>query len=296
MINDIYNLNVGDVFEKVDLSRYTTYKIKAIGKVLVIPKNIDCLKKLILYIKTNNLKYKVLGNGSNLIFTESFYDGILIKLDYFNYINIVDNIVDVGAGYSLIKLAIKTCMMGLSGFEFAAGIPGSVGGSVYMNAGAYNSSISDVLESAVILTPDLDVVSFSNDDFNFSYRSSFLQNNHGYICLSAKFKLKYGDKDEIMELVNDRRLRRLASQPLEYPSAGSVFRNPSDDYAGRLIEEIGYKGKICGGAQVSVKHANFIINIGGATGCDVKNLILDIKNKVKEKYNIDLKVEQEFVE
>ena len=296
MINDIYNLNVGDVIENVDLSRYTTYKIKAVGKVLVIPKDIDCLKKLISYIRNNNVKYKVIGNGSNLIFTGSFYDGILIKLDCFNSINIDGDVIEVGAGYSLIKLALKACGMGLSGFEFACGIPGSVGGSIYMNAGAYNCSISDVLESALVLTPSLDIVTFSNSDFKFQYRSSFFQDNPGYICLSARFRLVKGNKDEIMDLINDRRMRRIKTQPLEYPSAGSVFRNPIGDYAGRLIEEIGYKGKTCGGAQVSSKHANLIVNIGGATGSDVKNLICDIKEKVKEKYNIDLKVEQEFVE
>ena len=295
-IEDICNLNVGEVLLDVDLSKYTTYKIKAIGKVLVKPSNLESLKTLIEYIKKNNVKYKMLGNGSNLIFTELVYDGILIKLDCFDYLDIKDNFVSVGAGYNLMKLSLKVSMMGLSGLEFATGIPGSVGGSVYMNAGAYNSSISDVLECAEILTPDLDVVIYNNKDFNFDYRYSCLQSNPGYICLSAKFKLSFGDKDEIMDLVNSRRERRFASQPLEYPSAGSVFRNPVGDYAGRLIEDIGFKGKNIGGAQVSSKHANFIINIGGATGHDIKKLIFDIRNEVKKKYNIDLKVEQEFVE
>ena len=295
-IKDIYDLNVGEVIENVDLSFYTTYKIKSIGRVLVIPKDIDCLKKLIDYIRRNNLKYKILGNGSNLIFVNEFYDGILIKLNNFSSLDINDCIVSVGAGYNLMKLALKCSMMGLSGLEFATGIPGSVGGSVYMNAGAYNSDISSVLVSALILTPNLEIVKFSNSDFNFSYRTSFLQDKSGYVCLAAQFGLKHGDKDEIMELVNSRRIRRISSQPLEYPSAGSVFRNPVDDYAGRLIEEIGYKGKVVGGAQVSAKHANFIVNIGGATGHDICSLISDIHDSVKDKYNIDLKVEQEFVE
>jgi UDP-N-acetylmuramate dehydrogenase len=295
MIEEIINLNVGEVIRDVDLSKYTTYKLKCIGKVLVIPNGIDELKILINYIKTNNLKYKVLGNGSNLVFVNPVYDGILIKLDKFNDLKIDGNKVSVGAGYSLMKLALKTCMMGLSGLEFATGIPGSVGGAIYMNAGAYNSDISCVLKSALLLSPDLEIVEFNNKDFKFGYRTSLLQDN-GYICLSAKFNLKYGSIPLIMELVNDRKKRRIAGQPLEYPSAGSVFRNPEGDYAGRLIESIGYKGKIIGGAQVSLKHANFIINIGDATGDDVKSLISEIKNKVKETYDIDLKVEQEFVE
>lgn len=295
-IKDIYDLNVGHVVENVDLSCYTTYKIKAIGRVLVIPENLDKLKVLVDYIKKNNIKYKILGNGSNLIFTNLVYDGILIKLDNFNHLYINENIVDVGAGYNLMKLALKVSMMGLSGLEFATGIPATVGGAVYMNAGAYNSDISCVLESTVLLSPDLDVVTFSNEDLDFDYRMSYLQKSPGYVCLSAKFRLSFGDKDEIMGLVNRRRNRRLESQPLEFPSAGSVFRNPDGDYAGRLIEEIGYKGKMNGGAQVSNKHANFIINAGGATGKDIKDLICDIKSKVKESYDIDLKVEQEFVE
>lgn len=296
MFRDIDNLDVGNVFYDVDLSRLTTYKLKGTGAVLVIPNSIDSLKVLINYIKSKNYKYKVIGNGSNLIFTKSYYDGILIKLDCLDDLKFDENIVTVGAGYNLMKLALKCSMMGLSGLEFATGIPGSVGGSVYMNAGAYNSDISNVLESALVLTPDLDIVEFKNADFNFSYRTSFLQKSSGYVCLSAKFKLNFGDKDEIMELVNNRRERRFASQPLEYPSAGSVFRNPDGDFAGRLIEEIGFKGKSFGGAQVSSKHANFIINTGDATGSDVKHLIDDIKKQVKNKYDIDLKVEQEFVE
>ena len=294
-IKDIYELNVGEVIENVDLSKYTTYKVKSTGRVLVSPTNIDCLKKLISYIKTNNLKYKILGNGSNLIFVNDFYDGILIKLDKFDNLDINDCIVTVGAGYNLMKLALKCSMMGLSGLEFATGIPGSVGGSVYMNAGAYNSDISSVLESALVLTDNLDIIEYSNKNFNFSYRTSILQSNH-FICLEAKFKLFHGNQDEIMELVNKRRDRRISSQPLEFPSAGSVFRNPKDDYAGRLIEEIGYKGKSIGGAKVSEKHANFIVNTGNATGSDICSLISDIKSNVKEKYGIDLRVEQEIVE
>ena len=296
MFKDIESLNVGKVSYNVDLSRYTTYKISATGAVLVEPTDIEKLKVLVKYIKEKNYKYKILGNGSNLIFSNPFYDGILIKLNCFDDLDINENIVTVGAGYNLMKLALKCSMMGLTGFEFATGIPGSVGGSVYMNAGAYNSDISSVIVSASVLTPDLEVVTFNKSDFDFSYRMSYFQKYPGFICLSAKFKLGFGNKDEIMELVNDRRERRIVSQPLEFPSAGSVFRNPTGDYAGRLIEESGFKGVIHGGAQVSMKHANFIVNIGGATGKDVKELITDIKDTIKKKYGIELKVEQEFVE
>ena len=293
-INDIKSF--GEVIENVDLSKYTTYKLRCVGRVLVIPKDVECLERLVNYIRSNGFKYKVLGNGSNLIFSNNFYDGILIKLDNFSSLDINDDLVSVGAGYNLMKLALKCSMMGLSGLEFATGIPGSVGGSVYMNAGAYNSDISSILESALVLTPDLSIVKYSNDDFKFSYRTSILQEKKGYICLAAQFRLSHGDKDEIMSLVNSRRERRMSTQPLEFPSAGSVFRNPPDDYAGRLIEEIGYKGKVVGGAQVSSKHANFIVNVGGATGKDVCTLINLIKDSVHEKFGIDLRVEQEIVD
>lgn len=288
-------LNIGEIRENVDLSNYTTYKLKTIGKLLVIPSDINGLIKLIGFIKDNNLKYKILGNGSNLIFTNPIYDGILIKLDNLNNLSIDDNIVTVGAGYNFMKLALKVSMLGLSGMEFATGIPGSIGGSIYMNAGAYNSSISDILVSAKVLDNDLNIIELNNEELQFGYRKSVLQDNK-YIVIEAKFKLTNGNRHEIMELVNCRKERRLTSQPLEYPSAGSVFRNPSNDYAGRLIEEIGYKGYEHGGAMVSSKHANFIINTGSATGRDVKELIDEIKDKVHDKYNIDLKVEQEFVE
>ena len=145
-------------------------------------------------------------------------------------------------------------------------------------------------------SPDLKVKELTNYDMHFHYRTSFIQKNPDYICLEATLILSRGNADEIMQLIADRKKRRVESQPLEYPSAGSVFRNPEGDYAGRLIEEIGYKGKQIGGAMVSTKHANFIINYNNATGEDVKELINEIKDKVKEKYNIDLKVEQEFVE
>ena len=294
IIKDLKNLKCGKV-ESIILKDYTTYKVG--GKTtLVIPKNIEDLKKLLTYVKENNIKYKILGNGSNVIFNTSGYDGVVIKLSEFDNLDINGTNIIVGAGYNLMKLAIKTCKLGLVGLDFATGIPGTVGGAVYMNAGAYKSDMGYVVKSIKVLTPELEIKTMENKDLDFHYRTSFLQKNPGYICLEATIKLKKGNKDLIMEIVEDRKKRRIESQPLEYPSAGSVFRNPEGDFAGRLIEEIGYKGKSIGGAVVSEKHANFIINSGKATGEDIKKLISDIQEKVKEKYNIELKVEQEFVE
>ena len=165
-----------------------------------------------------------------------------------------------------------------------------------MNAGAYKMDMGYITTTVKVLDPNLEVQILTNQDLEFHYRSSFLQKVKNYICIEATLLLRKGDTETIMEVINDRKKRRIESQPLEYPSAGSVFRNPEGDYAGRLIEEIGYKGYSIGDAMVSLKHANFIINKGNASGDDIKKLIKEIKTKVKEKYNIDLKVEQEFVE
>lgn len=296
IVKDLKKIKCGKILTDVSLKEYTTYKINGKAKVIVFPKNKHELINLIKYIKENNVPYKILGNGSNLIFVKSVYEGILIKLSEFDELKIEKNVVQVGAGYNLMKLALKVSRMGLTGLEFATGIPGSVGGAVYMNAGAYNSDMGYVVKMVKVLTPNLEIKEMTNRELDFHYRTSFLQKNPGYICLEAKIILRYGNKDIIMEIIKDRKNRRVISQPLEYPSAGSVFRNPKDDYAGRLIEEIGYKGKRIGGAQVSEKHANFIVNVGDATGKDIYDLIMEIKNQIKEKYDIELKVEQEIVE
>ena len=295
-IDDIKKLKVGKVIENIDLKKYTTYKAGGIGRVLVIPKDIESLQKLFNYINKNNIKYKMLGLGSNLIFGDDIYEGILIKLDEFNDVNISDTTIRVGAGYSLIKLSLLAARNDLAGLEFASGIPGTVGGAIYMNAGAYKSDMGYIVKEIKVLTPDNEIITMSNKELDFHYRTSYLQKNPGYICLEATLNLYKGDRNAILDVIRDRKKRRMETQPLEFPSAGSVFRNPPDDFAGRLIEELGYKGKKIGGAMVSTKHANFIINVGNAKGNDIKKLILEIQEKVKEKYDIELKVEQEFVE
>lgn len=295
-INEIKDLKVGKIIENINLQEYTTYKAGGIGRILIVPDDTQSLIKLLKYIKDNNLKYKILGYGSNLIFDDGLYEGILIKLDNFDNIDINSNRIIVGAGFSLIKLSLIAARNNLSGLEFASGIPGSVGGAIFMNAGAYKSDMGYIVDSVKVITPELEVKELSNNDMDFHYRTSFIQKNTNYICIEATLTLQKGDKEEILGVIRDRKLRRLESQPLEYPSAGSVFRNPENDYAGRLIEELGYKGKKIGGAMVSLKHANFIINVDHAKGSDIKKLILEIRDKVKEKYNIDLKIEQEFVE
>lgn len=293
---EIKKLHVGKVTENILMKDYTTYKVGGMAICLVTPDDESCLIKLLKYLRNNNIKYKILGNGSNVIFNDSGYDGVIIKLDNFNNLKIINNKIVVGAGYMLNKLALRVSRLGLTGMEFATGIPGTVGGAVYMNAGAYKSDMGYIVTSIKVLTPSYEIKTLYNKDLDFHYRTSFLQKNSDYICLEATITLLKGNSEEIMELINERKLRRIETQPLEYPSAGSVFRNPEGNFAGKLIEDIGYKGKSIGGAKVSEKHANFIINNGNATGEEVKELINKIKNEVKKKYDIELKVEQEFVE
>ena len=264
-------------------------------KYIIYPKKEEKLIILLKYIKENNIKYKVIGRGSNLIFSSKLYDGVIIKLDEFDNLDIEDTIVTVGAGYSIMKLAIEMTKKGLSGLEFATGIPGSVGGAVFMNAGAYNSDMGYIVSEVKVIDPNFNIVTLYNSDLDFHYRTSFLQKNPEYICIEAKLVLKHGDRKEMIEIIEDRKQRRLLTQPLEFPSAGSVFRNPDIAPAGKLIEDAGLKGKTIGGAMISKKHANFIINTGGATGEDIYNLINLVKNEIKKKTGVELKQEQEFV-
>jgi len=295
IIKELENLNCGKVIKNCNLKEYTTYQMDGIADAIIFPTSIQDLKTILRFLKESKQKYKVIGNGSNLIFN-AHYEGILIKLEELNHLNIEDTKIAVEAGYSIMKLALKVSRMGLSGLEFATGIPGTVGGAVFMNAGAYKSDMGYIIKSVTVLTPELEIKELTNKEMGFHYRTSFLQTHPDYICLEAKIELMHGDREEIMDLIKERKKRRLETQPLEYPSAGSVFRNPDGDFAGRLVELIGYKGKKVGGAEVSKKHANFIINKGSATGKDIKTLIEEIRRKVKEQTGIELKVEQEFVE
>ena len=295
MIDELRNLKVGKVIKNPKFTDYTTYKLSGNALALVMPETVEKLIILINYLKENNIKHKIIGNGSNLIFN-TYYDGILINLSKFDNLEINKNIITVGAGYSLVKLAMKTAKLGLTGLEFATGIPGTVGGAVFMNAGAYKSDMGYFVKSVKVLTPDYQIKTLTNKELAFKYRTSFLQKNPEYICLEATIVLKKGKIDVIMNLINNRKKRRLDTQPLAYRSAGSVFRNPPNEIAGKIIEELGFKGKKIGDALVSNKHANFIINVGNARGEDIKTLIEDIKKEVEEKKSIELVVEQEFVE
>ena len=296
IIQEIDKANIGKVEKNVLLSKHTTYKVGGVAKAFVYPKDANCLVELLKILKKNNIKYKIMGNGSNLLFSDLEFDGIIIKLDQFDSVSFLShNKIKVGAGFSLIKLSYMAARKGLAGLEFAYGIAGTVGGAVFMNAGAYKSDMGYIVQQVKVLTPEFRIITLENKEMDFHYRSSYLQKNPGYICLEVILKLAKGNRDAIEEVIKDRRERRIISQPLEYPSAGSVFRNPVGDFAGRLVEELGYKGYKNGGAMVSDKHANFIINYDHATALEIKQLIDEIHDKVLEKYGIDMKIEQEFV-
>lgn len=294
-LTDLKQLNIGKIETDASLKKFTTYKIGGKARCVIYPKNTEKLVKLMKFIRSKNIKYKMLGNGSNLIFSDDLFDGILIKLTEFDNIEIINNKIKVGAGYSLMKLSRVALKNSLTGLEFAAGIPGTVGGAIFMNAGAYKSDMGYVVQSVKVLTKDFKIVELENKEMNFHYRTSFLQKHPDYICLEAVIRLEKGKKDAIEEVMKSRLKRRVESQPLNYPSAGSVFRNPTGMFAGELIEKCGLKGYKLGGAMISDKHANFVINTGNAKASDVRDLITLAREKVKAEYNVDLRVEQEFV-
>ena len=284
-----------EYYENANMKKYNTYKLNTTCKYLVFVKNIEELLTLLKYLKENNIKYLVLGNGSNIILSEDYFDGVIIKLDKLNNITINENKVSVEAGYSLMKLSREVLKYNLTGLEFASGIPGLVGASVAMNAGAYNKDMASVVKEIKVIDDNLNIITLTNEELEFKYRDSLLKHNKNYICISAIMELEYGNANESLALIEERKQRRLASQPLEYPSAGSVFRNPENIPAGKLIEECGLKGYNINGAEVSFKHANFIINKNNCTGKDIVELINIIRKKVYEEYQIELILEQEII-
>ena len=294
--NFVLDNDLGKLILNTSLKNYNTYKVEATAKYIFYPYNVENLIKMLEYIKENNITYKILGKGSNLIFNFDVYEGILIKLDELNEVIIEDDTITVESGYPLIKLAMEASNLGLTGLEFASGIPGTIGGAVYMNAGAYKSDMSNVIEDVTYLTPELEIKTVKKEELNFGYRTSFFKENKDNIILKTTLKLSKGDKEEILKLIQERATKRKETQPLEYPSAGSVFRNPEGDFAGRLIEEQGFKGKNINGAEVSTKHANFIINTDNCSGKDIVELINEIKETIKKEYDIDLILEQEIIE
>lgn len=287
------NIEGVKILENVSLKKMNTYKIESEAKYLIMVSSVQGLIAILKELKKEKIKYFIIGAGSNLIL-DDYFDGAIIKLELDSITN-NDTYVTVEAGAMMGSLTKYTVDKSLTGLEWAINIPGTVGGSIGNNAGAYNSEIFDNLVSIKVLNKDLEIKEINKDDIKYEYRHTNIK-DLGYIVLEANFKLEIGNKEDSLKLIKDRCERRIASQPLDMPSAGSVFRNPIGDHAGRLIEEAGLKGKKIGGAEISEKHANFIVNTGNATSNDIKSLIKLVHSEIKDKYDVDLKVEQEILE
>ena len=283
-----------EYYKDISLKKYNTYRLDVKCGYLIYPSNTKELIDLLKYLKESNINYFILGGGSNIILAKPYFD-VVIKLDKLNNIEIKDNIVTAEAGVSLIYLSNLCMNNNLNGLAFAGGIPGMVGASTAMNAGAYKEDMASIVKEVKVVTPELEVVTLTNKDLNYSYRNSLLKEHKDYICTEVTLEMNYLDKDKIKETMTSRKQRRIDTQPLDKPSAGSVFRNPEGLSAGKLIEDAGLKGYKIGGAEISTKHANFIVNTEDATYEDILELIDYTKKKIKEIYNIDLILEQEII-
>ncbi|MFC0473082.1 UDP-N-acetylmuramate dehydrogenase [Halalkalibacter kiskunsagensis] len=294
-IEKVIQEKIGIVKENEPLANHTTWKIGGPADVLVEPDRLESLKKLMDLVRLYDIPWRVIGRGSNLLVADGGIEGVVIKLGKgLDQLEVKDETIRVGGGYPLIKLATVISRQGLSGLEFAGGIPGSVGGAVFMNAGAHGSDISNILKEALVLFPDGRLEWIKGKDMEFSYRTSRLQHEKG-ICVEAVFVLEKGEKDEIITHMQANKDYRRDSQPWKYPTCGSVFRNPLPNYAGQLIEKAGLKGFQIGGAQISTMHANFIVNIENAKAQDILDLISHVKKTLKTKYGVDIETEVEMI-
>lgn len=291
IIEEIKRLNIETIKEDESLSKYTTFKIGGPARVLVEAKSDEEILKLVELFDETKEDYLIVGNGSNLLITDAGIERPVIVLDKnFAHIERIDEVnLYAEAGASLKSLANKALELGLGGLEAISGIPGTVGGAVYMNAGAYGSEIKDVVTKIRYIKDD-SIAEIDASEANFAHRRSIFQEK-GYIILGAYFKLEKKDKKDIEEEQRDYTQRRKDKQPLEYPSAGSVFKRPEGYYASKLIEDAGLKGLSVGGAMVSKKHSGFIINAGNASYDDVVKLIEKVKAIVQEKFAVSLEEE-----
>lgn len=279
--------------QNVSAADLTSFRIGGAVSVTAYPKTEGALCALLRYLKAEGIKHAVLGNGSNVLVSDDGYDGVLVITTKLADITFDGNFVTVGTGKGITSAASAAQREGLSGLEFAYGIPGTLGGAVAMNAGAYGGEISDVIVSADCYDAEIDsVVTLTKDELALGYRESVIR-HRPLTVISAKFKLTPGDKDEILAKMTDFMGRRRDKQPLEYPSAGSVFKRYPGYFTAQLIDEAGLKGCRVGGAEVSPKHAGFIVNVGGATAEDVKALVELITDKIEALHGI--RIERELI-
>lgn len=259
-----------------------------------MPETVEELKAIIKICREKGMKYFVFGNGSNILFTDDFHDGAYINLSKFNALSNEGNVITAQAGVRLSGLCSYAASLSLSGIEQLSGIPGTVGGAVYMNAGAYGGEIKDMLIKSVYLSENGEIKELSAREHDFGYRKSVFMKNGG-IVLSSSFSLKDGNKDEIKAVTAELLKKRNDKQPLNYPSAGSTFKRPEGYFAGKLIEDSGLKGFSVGDAQVSEKHCGFVINKGNASAADIIKLIEHIRKTVFEKFKVELNTEVKIV-
>lgn len=283
-----------EFFQNEPMDRHTTFRIGGKADVFINIRSEYQLTQVLSLAKELSVPYFIIGKGSNILVSDDGIEGAVISLSGLNDIKVEGDCIVCGAGASLMQLCKEARDNGLSGLEFAYGIPGSVGGALYMNAGAYGGEIKNAVKIALGIDKNGKTETYDVSSMNLGYRTSVFKNSD-IIITGAVFKLNYGDKEKISKQMNDYLERRKQKQPLEYPSAGSTFKRPNGNYAGTLIEKNGFKGESVGGAEVSEKHAGFIVNKGGAKCCDVLSLIEKIQSRVKENNNVDLEPEVIFV-
>lgn len=273
------------------MKKHTTFRVGGNADYFVKPSTAEEVKQVVALCKKENLPYYILGNGSNLLVGDRGYRGIIIQIyKDMNEIEVVGDKIRAQAGALLSKVGSVALDAGLAGFEFAAGIPGTVGGAVMMNAGAYGGEMKDILASATVLTEDGEILRLSNEELELGYRTSVIAKKH-YVVLQAEYQLREGDKEEIRAQMDDLKVRRITKQPLEYASAGSTFKRPKGYFAGKLIQDAGLRGFTIGGAQVSEKHCGFVINTGDATAADIVELMNQVSAKVFQEFGVTLEPE-----
>ena len=283
------------VFTEEAMSQHTTFKIGGPADYFLMPDKGEDVGRVIKICKEKEIPYFILGNGSNLLVGDGGYRGAVIQI-YRNMssVTVEENEITAQAGALLSAVAAAAKNASLTGFEFAGGIPGTIGGAVVMNAGAYGGEMKDVLTEVTVMNAEGDIFTLPTEELELGYRTSIIK-TAGYIVLEAKIRLKEGDPEVIRETMKDLTIRRTTKQPLEYPSAGSTFERPEGYFAGKLIMDSGLAGYQVGGAQVSEKHCGFVINAGGATARDVRTLMDNVRDIVYKKYGVTLEPEVKFL-
>ena len=295
----IKSLDIKEIEYKTNVltSSLSSFKIGGCCSLAVFPKNKDELVASIREAREKGIKYEVIGKGSNILFSDDGYDGMLVITSHMNQITDENGYIYAEAGVHLGVLSGYAAARSLSGLEFAYGIPGSLGGAVFMNAGAYGGEMKDVVVYSDYYDPKTDSFGrFSGEEQKFSYRKSIYSEKNDLVILGGAIKLSKGIESEIRDLMNENMQKRKDKQPLEYPSAGSAFKRPQNDFAARMIDECGLRGCSVGGAAVSEKHAGFVINKGGATSADVKNLMKEVADRVLEKFGVRLESEIRYID